>query len=140
VGRLLAIDYGLKRVGLAVTDPLQIISTALETVPAKQTINFLIAYCKKEQVDAFIVGKPMNLQNQKTDSTDAVFKFVSLLKKTFPKHAVHLHDERFTSKMALDAMIRGGSTKKDRRKKENIDKVSATIILQSFIESQLFNR
>lgn len=140
MGRLLAIDYGLKRVGLAVTDPLQIISTALETVPTKQLLNFLVEYCKKEQVDAFIVGKPLNLQLQKTDSTDAVMKFVPQLKKSFPHHAVHLHDERFTSKMALDAMIRAGSTKKDRRKKENIDKVSATIILQSFIESQSFNK
>ncbi len=136
----MAIDYGLKRVGLAVTDPLQIIATALETVPAKQVLNFLIAYGKTEKVDAFIVGNPRNLNMQKTDSTDAVYKFVALLKKTFPKHTVHLHDERFTSKMALDAMIRGGSTKKDRRKKENIDKVSATIILQSFMESQSFNK
>ncbi|MCF6359845.1 MAG: Holliday junction resolvase RuvX [Cyclobacteriaceae bacterium] len=140
MSRLLAIDYGLKRVGIAVTDPLQIIATALETVPAKQLINFLISYCKKEEVEAFIVGKPLDLNLQKTDSTDAVYKFVKLLKKTFPKHTVHLHDERFTSKMALDAMIRGGSTKKDRRKKENIDKVSATIILQSFMESQLYNK
>ncbi|MCF6352103.1 MAG: Holliday junction resolvase RuvX [Cyclobacteriaceae bacterium] len=140
MGRLLAIDYGLKRVGLAVTDPLQIIATALETVPAKQVLNFLIAYGKIEKIDAFIVGNPRNLNMQKTDSTDAVYKFVALLKKTFPKHTVHLHDERFTSKMALDAMIRGGSTKKDRRKKENIDKVSATIILQSFMESQSFNK
>lgn len=140
MGRLLAIDYGLKRVGLAVTDPLQIISTALETVPTKQLLNFLVTYCKTEQVDAFIVGKPLNLNLQKTDSTDAVLKFVPQLKKSFPNHAVHLHDERFTSKMALDAMIRAGSTKKDRRKKENIDKVSATIILQSFIESQQYNK
>lgn len=140
MGRLLAIDYGLKRVGLAVTDPLQIIATALETVPTKQLLNFLISYCKTEQVDLFIVGKPLNLNLQRTDSTEAVYKFVSQLKKTFPKHTVHLHDERFTSKMALAAMIRSGSTKKDRRKKENIDKVSATIILQSFIESQQYNK
>ena len=140
MGRLLAIDYGLKRTGIAVTDPLQIIATALETVPTKQLLNFLISYCKTEQVDAIIVGKPLNLQLQKTDSTDAVLKFVTQLKKSFPNHAVHLHDERFTSKMALDAMIRAGSTKKDRRKKENIDKVSATIILQSFIESQSYNK
>ncbi len=140
MGRLLAIDYGLKRVGLAVTDPLQIIATALETVPTKQLINYLINYCKTQEVEVFIVGEPLNLNSQKTDSTDAVYKFVVLLKKTFPKHDVHLHDERFTSKMALDAMIRSGSTKKDRRKKENIDKVSATIILQSFIESQSFKR
>lgn len=140
MGRLLAIDYGTKRVGLAVTDPLQIIATALETVPANTILNYLKTYCKTEQVDAFIVGKPLDLKLQKTDSTDAVKKFVVQLKKSFPNHAVHLHDERFTSKMALDAMIRAGSTKKDRRKKENIDKVSATIILQSFIESQSFNR
>ncbi len=140
MGRLLAIDYGLKRVGLAVTDPLQIIATALETVPTKQLLNFLISYCKSETVDTFIVGHPLDLNLKKTDSTDAVYKFVSQLKKSFPKHAVHLHDERFTSKMALDAMIRSGSTKKDRRKKGNIDKVSATIILQSFIESQLYSK
>lgn len=140
MGRLLAIDYGTKRVGLAVTDPLQIIATALETVPAHNILNYLKTYCKTEQVDAFIVGKPLDLKMKKTDSTDAVKKFVAQLKKSFPNHAVHLHDERFTSKMALDAMIRAGSTKKDRRKKENIDKVSATIILQSFIESQSFNR
>lgn len=140
MGRLLAIDYGTKRVGLAVTDPLQIIATALETVPAHTILNYLKTYCKTEQVDAFIVGKPLDLKLQKTDSTDAVKKFVVQLKKSFPNHTVHLHDERFTSKMALDAMIRAGSTKKDRRKKENIDKVSATIILQSFIESQSFNR
>jgi putative pre-16S rRNA nuclease len=140
VGRLLAIDYGLKRVGLAVTDPLQIIATALETVPAHSVLNYLKSYCNTEQVDAFIVGKPLDLKLQKTDSTDAVKKFVRQLKKSFPNHAVHLHDERFTSKMALDAMISAGSTKKDRRKKENIDKVSATIILQSFIESQSFNK
>ena len=140
MGRLLAIDYGLRRVGLAVTDPLQIIATALETVPAKTVLSYLKSYCDAEQVDAIIVGKPLDLNLQKTDSTEAVKKFVKQLKKSFPNHTVHLHDERFTSKMALDAMIRSGSTKKDRRKKENIDKVSATIILQSFIESQLYNK
>ena len=140
MGRLLAIDYGLKRVGLAVSDPLQIIATALETVPAQNVFLFLREYCKKEEVEAFIVGKPLDLNLNTTESTNAVLKFVDRLKKTFPNQPVHLHDERFTSKMALDAMIRGGSTKKDRRKKENIDKVSATIILQSFMESQSFGR
>lgn len=140
MGRLLAIDYGLKRVGLAVTDPLQIIATALQTIPTKKVLVYLQNYCKTEEVDAFIIGNPLDLNLQKTDSTDAVKKFVSQLKNKFPNTAVHLHDERFTSKMALDAMIRAGSTKKDRRKKENIDKVSATIILQSFIESQSFNK
>ena len=140
MGRLLAIDYGLKRVGIAVTDPLQIIATALETVPAHTVLNYLKSYCESEQVDAFIVGNPLDLKLRETDSTAAVKIFVTQLKKSFPKHTVHLHDERFTSKMALDAMIRVGSTKKDRRKKGNIDKVSATIILQSFIESQSFDK
>jgi len=140
VGRLLAIDYGLKRVGLAVTDPLQIIATSLDTVPTQTLFAFLKNYCTTEQVDTFIVGQPLDLNLKATNSTAAVKKFVKQLKTTFPNQSVHLHDERFTSKIALDAMIRGGSTKKDRRKKENIDKVSATIILQSFMESQSFNR
>ena len=140
MGRLLAIDYGLKRVGLAVSDPMQIIATALETVPAHTVLDFLKRYCARESVEAFVVGKPLDLDLKPTDSTKAVEKFVQQLKKFFPDQTVHLHDERFTSKMALDAMIRGGSTKKDRRKKENIDKVSATIILQSFMESQSFRR
>lgn len=140
MGRLLAIDYGLKRVGLAVSDPMQIIATALDTVRAHEVLGFLKKYCIEEDVEAFVVGKPLDLNLKSTDSTKAVEKFVQQLKKTFPHQPVHLHDERFTSKMALDAMIRGGSTKKDRRKKENIDKVSATIILQSFMESQTFRR
>lgn len=140
MGRLLAIDYGLKRVGLAVSDPMQIIATALDTVPAHTVINYLKKYCSEEEVEVFVVGKPLDLNLNETNSTAAVQKFVAQLKKTFPNQPVHLHDERFTSKMALDAMIRGGSTKKDRRKKENIDKVSATIILQSFMESQDFRR
>lgn len=140
MGRLLAIDYGLKRVGLAVTDPLQIIATALETVPTHQVLTYLKNYTLQEPVEAFIVGKPMDLKMRKTDSTNAVLKFVKQLKKTFPNTIVHLHDERFTSKMALEAMITGGSTKKERRTKGNIDKVSAVIILQSFMESQQFNK
>jgi putative Holliday junction resolvase len=140
MGRLLAIDYGLKKTGIATTDPLQIIASPLDVIPTKQLISFLISYCKTEIVDAFIIGDPLNLNLEYTDSTNAVYKFVRQLKKTFPKHTVHLHDERFTSKIALDAMIRSGSTKKDRRKKGNIDKVSATIILQSFMEAQSLNK
>lgn len=140
MGRLLAIDYGLKRVGLAVTDPLKLIATALETVPTANVLAYLKKYIAQEQVEAIIVGKPMDLQLRETDSTQAVLKFVAKLKSTFPNTSVHLHDERFTSKMALQAMITAGTTKKARRIKGNIDKVSAVIILQSFMESKEFTK
>lgn len=136
MGRILAIDYGSKRVGLAVTDPLQIISSPLETVHSKDVIQFLKQYDKDEGVEAFVLGMPKKLDNTDTNATPLVRQFQKLLKKNFPEKAVYLHDERFTSKMALDAMIAGGSKKKDRREKGNIDKVSAAIILQSFLESK----
>ena len=136
MGRLLAIDYGLKRVGIAVTDPLQIIATALETVPAHTVLNYLKSYCESEQVDAFIVGNPLDLKLRETDSTAAVKIFVTQLKKSFPKHTVHLHDERFTSKMARQTMIASGIKKSARQNKETIDAISATIILQSYLEKQ----
>ncbi len=136
MGRILAIDYGLKRVGLAVTDPLKIIATPLETVPASQIIQYLQNYTHKETVDALVVGMPINLNNSATNATKPTEIFVELLRKKFPNQSIFIHDERFTSKMALDAMIAGGTTKKFRRQKENIDKVSAVIILQSFLESK----
>ena len=138
MSRLVGIDYGIKRVGLAITDPLQLIATALETVPAKSIISFLETYCTNEEIEAFVVGMPRNLDGRPTDSTVAVEKFVQRLKSKFPEYPIHLHDERYTSRLAMRAMIAGGSTKKDRRKKENIDKISAVIILQSFMESQSF--
>ncbi len=136
MGRIVAIDYGTKRVGLAVTDPLKIIASALETVHAKDVLTYLKNYCAKEAVDAFVVGMPTRLDGSDTNNTSHVKGFVGQLKKLFPEHPIHLHDERFTSSMALQAMIMSGSTKKDRREKGNIDKVSATIILQSFMEQQ----
>lgn len=134
MGRLLAIDYGAKRVGLAVTDPLKIIASPLETIHSKDVIEYLKEYDKKENIEAFIVGMPKTLDNKDTDATRLVRHFVNLLKKKFPHKPIHLQDERYTSKMAMDAMIAGGSKKKDRRNKGNIDKVSAAIILQSHIE------
>lgn len=133
MGRLLAIDYGTKRVGLAVTDPLQIIASPLNTIHSKDVIAFLKDYHAKEQVEAFIVGMPKNLNNQDTNATSLVRQFVKLLEKNFPEMPIHLIDERFTSKMALQTMIAGGTKKKDRAKKENLDKISATIILQSYL-------
>lgn len=133
MGRLLAIDYGSKRVGIAVTDPLQLIASPLDTVHSKDIISFLKNYNEKEQVDSFIVGMPKNLNNEDTNATSLVKQFVKLLQKNFPEKLVHLVDERFTSKMALQTMIAGGTKKKDRAKKENLDKISATIILQSYL-------
>lgn len=134
--RLLAIDYGAKRTGLAVTDPLQIIATALETVRTHDLMDFLKIYKEKEVVEGFIVGMPRKLDNTESENAPRVRSFVKLLEKTFPGTPVHLHDERFTSSMALQSMIASGSKKSDRRDKGNIDKISATIILQSFMESR----
>lgn len=129
----MGIDYGLKRTGLAVTDPLRIIASPLETVRTHTLIAYLLSYCQAEPVDAFVVGLPRKLDNTDTHITQAVRRFARLLENKFPEQQVHLHDERFTSKMALEAMIAGGTTKKYRRTKGNIDKVSATIILQSYL-------
>ncbi len=136
MARLLAIDFGTKRTGIAVTDPLQLIASALETVPSHQLLQYLKAYVEREPVEAFIVGLPKRLDGTDTDNTPRVRRFVELLQKALPAIPVHWHDERFTSVMALQAMIAGGSTKKDRRDKGNIDKVSAAIILQSYMESR----
>lgn len=135
MGRLLAIDYGSKRIGLAVTDPLKIIASPLDTVHSKDIISYLKNYEASGEVEAFIVGMPKTLQNKDTNASSLVRHFVNLLKKNFPDKPIHLHDERYTSKMALDAMIAGGTKKKDRRDKGTIDKVSAAIILQSYLES-----
>lgn len=136
LARILAIDYGQKRTGLAVTDPLQLIATALETVPSQEVFKFIAQYRTTEIVEAIVVGLPKGLDGNDTDNTPRVRAFVEKLKIRFPDLPVHWHDERFTSKMALQAMIAGGSTRKDRRNKGNIDKVSAAIILQSFMEQQ----
>ena len=137
MGRILAIDYGRKRTGLAVTDPSQIIATPLETVRTHLAIEFLKKYNSSEGIESIVIGMPKNLQNEDTDSTPYVRSFITLLQKTFPDKSIHQVDERFTSKIAFAAMISGGMKKKERRKKENVDKISATIILQSFLESRI---
>jgi len=135
MGRILAIDYGKKRTGIAVTDPLRIIATPLETVPTTSLLQFLAGYLQKETVDEFVVGMPKTLLNQDSETAPLVRAFVSELKKKFPEKTVHLADERFTSSMARQAMIDGGMKKKDRQVKGNVDKISATIILQSFLSA-----
>ena len=133
--RILAIDYGAKRTGLAVTDPSKIIASALETVPTDKLLEYLKKYTQTEAVEAFVVGMPKNLDGTATDGTAYVERFVVELKNIFPETPIHLHDERFTSKMAMQTMIAGGMKKKDRQVKGNIDKISAVIILQSFMEN-----
>ena len=134
--RILAIDYGAKRTGLAVTDPSKIIASALETVPTEKLLDFLKKYAQDEVIEAFVVGMPKNLDGTSTDGTAYVERFIVELKANFSEIPVYMHDERFTSKMAVQTMITGGMKKKDRQIKGNIDKISAVIILQSFMESK----
>ena len=134
MGRVLAIDYGLKRTGIAVTDPLKIIASPLETVLTKQLWDFFKRYFSNEDVEAVVVGVPVDLQNRETDASGAVSNFITEFQKRYPDMPLHKIDERYTSKMAFDAMIAGGMKQKNRRKKENVDKISASIILQSFME------
>jgi putative Holliday junction resolvase len=131
MGRILAIDYGLKRTGLAVTDPLKIIASPLETISTDGLINWIKKYIMSEQVEQIVVGMPVKLDLSATDTTEPAKKLVAILEATFPDIPVAKEDERFTSKIALQTMIAGGMKKKDRRDKANVDKISAAIILQS---------
>jgi putative Holliday junction resolvase len=134
MGRLIGIDYGLKRTGIAVSDPLKLFASPLETIPSNTLYQYLEQYMKAEEVDGIVIGMPIDLKGRDTDSTKSVRTVIKNLKKKFPNTPVTEEDERFTSKMALDAMIEGGSKKKDRQEKGNIDKISASIILQSFMD------
>jgi len=135
MGRILAIDYGLKRTGLAVTDPQRIIATALDTVETSSLLEFLKTYFQNEPVDEAVIGMPRQLNNQDSEIAPAVRKFVSVFEATFPDKPVRTVDERFTSSLAHQAMITGGMKKKDRQKKGNVDKISATLILQTYLET-----
>lgn len=133
--RILSIDYGLKRTGLAVTDPLQIIATGLTTVESKQLIPFLKDYFSKEQVELIIIGEPKNWDDTDTHATPLVEKCIKELQKNFPAIPVKKVDERYTSKMAKDSMLEMGLKKKERRNKALIDEIAATIILQEFLNT-----
>ncbi len=135
MGRILAIDYGSKRVGLAVSDSLRIIANALDTIHSKDVVEFIKQYVSKEKVDIIVVGEPKTLKNEKSDSARFIDPFVVHLERTFPEIKIVRYDERFTSAIAQQAMLLGGMKKKDRRIKENVDKISATIILQDYMES-----
>lgn len=134
MGRVLAIDYGQKRVGLAVTDELRMIATALATVHSKDVIAFLKEYVAHENVDCFVVGFPLTLQSQLSESARFTEPFVKHLQRVFPLIPVERMDERFTSKIATAAIRESGAKKKVRQDKALVDKVSAVIILQSFLE------
>ncbi len=136
MGRILAIDYGKKRSGVAVTDPLQIIANGLDTVASENLIAFLTDYFKKEQVDLVVVGEPKQLNNQPSESVIYINAFLKKFHKAFPAMKVEFVDERFTSQIAFQAMIDGGVKKQKRRDKALVDKISATIILQSYLETK----
>ncbi|MEI7595463.1 MAG: Holliday junction resolvase RuvX [Bacteroidota bacterium] len=136
MARVLAIDYGQKRVGLAVTDNLQIIATSIGTVHSKDIFKFLYDYVSKETVESFVVGLPMQMNNQVSESARFIEPFVKLLKKNFPNIPIHRVDERFTSKMASRVILESGVSKKTRQNKALVDTVSAVIILQSYLESK----
>ncbi|WP_443937151.1 Holliday junction resolvase RuvX [Pedobacter sp. MW01-1-1] len=134
--RILAFDYGTKRIGMAVTDPLQIIATGLDTIHPKDAIDFLKKYLLTEQIEAFVLGDPRQMDGSDSDSKQHVVGFSRLLKKEFPNIPQHWVDERFTSKMAHQTIMQSGLKKTDRRDKDRVDTIAATIILQYFMESQ----
>ncbi|HPT13730.1 MAG TPA: Holliday junction resolvase RuvX [Bacteroidales bacterium] len=134
MGRVLAIDYGRKRSGIAVTDELRIIASALCTVPSGELITFLKDYISREKVDVLVVGESLQMNGQPSQSAEFIEPFVKLLVKTFPAIPVERIDERFTSKMASRAIMQAGAKKKDRQDKSLVDMVSATIILQTYLE------
>ena len=135
MGRLLALDYGIKRVGIAVTDPDQIIANGLTTVESSKILEFLVQYFEKEVVDAIVIGEPRQMNNRPSEIEPHIARFIKQLIKKFPDLRIFRFDERFTSKMAFQAMIDSGIGKKDRQNKELVDSISATILLQSYMES-----
>jgi len=135
MGKVLAIDFGLKRTGLAITDASKIIASGLTTVDSKELMNFLVGITQKENIEKIILGEPKRLNNEPSHITANVHLLKEALEKQFPTIPIQLIDERFTSKMAFQTMIDGGLSKKQRQNKALIDEISATIILQSYLAS-----
>ena len=136
LGRILAFDYGEKRTGLAITDELQIIASGLTTVATKKIFSFLTDYLKNETVELFIVGEPKQLNSKESESEQFIKPFIQKLKTTFPKIPIKRVDERFTSKIAFESMIQSGMKKKKRQNKALIDEISATLILQTYLQNK----
>jgi putative Holliday junction resolvase len=137
MGRILGIDYGRKRTGVAVTDPLQIIAGNLATVPTHELMQFIRDYITREQVDCIVIGKPTQLNGEPSESMKYITPFVNRLNKELPDMPVVMYDERFTSTIAHQAMIDGGMKKSDRRDKSRVDAIAATIILNDYLQSKL---
>lgn len=133
MGCLIGIDFGTKRTGLACTDPDKIIASGLKNLPTPEVISFLKAYCEVEEVECFVIGKPLQKDGTPAEVETHIKEFIKSLEKKFPHQKIERYDERFTSKMALQAMIDGGLKKKQRAAKGMIDQVSATLILQSYL-------
>lgn len=138
MGRIVAIDYGRKRTGLAVTDSLQMIANGLDTVPSGELIKYLSAYTARETVERFVVGLPKQMNNEPSENMRFVEAFVAQLKRTLPNIPVEYYDERFTSVLAHKAMLEGGLKKKKRQNKGLVDEISAVIILQTYLESKKY--
>lgn len=138
MGKIIGIDFGIKRTGLAITDDLKIIASGLDTVPTNQLMNTLIHMVKEEEIELFVIGQALRMSGELSDIELNVVAFIEVLNKKVPNVSVVRQDERFTSKLALDAMISGGVKKSDRRNKQKglVDKVSATLILQAYLENQ----
>ena len=136
MARIICIDYGGKRCGLAVTDPLQIIATALTTVATKELYTYLAAYFAKEPVELILIGEPLNLDDTPTHATPLVKKAILELGKKFPTIPIQTVDERFSSKNAVRAMVEMGMKKKDRQDKKNVDQIAATILLQEYLTNR----
>ncbi|OIQ29643.1 MAG: Holliday junction DNA helicase RuvA [Bacteroidetes bacterium MedPE-SWsnd-G2] len=136
MGRILAIDFGTKRTGIAVTDELQIIASGLTTVATKELIPFLKSYVEKENVELFVIGEPKQMDNSPSESAEAISSFISKLMHHLPQIPIKRIDERFTSKMAFQTMLDSGLKKGQRKNKGLIDEISATIILQSYLYSK----
>lgn len=138
MGRIIAIDYGRKRTGLAASDTLQMIANGLGTVPSGEVVKYLSDYVRKEPVDTFVVGLPKQMNNEPSENMKYVEAFVSHLKRTIPNIPVVYYDERFTSVLAHRAMLEGGLKKKKRQDKGLVDEISAVIILQAYMESKKY--
>ena len=136
MARIMAFDYGNKRIGVAVTDPLQIIATGLTTIHPKDVLEFIKKYLLAEQIECFVVGDPKQMDGSPSQSAQHVKGFVKILKRNFPEIKIESIDERFTSKMASATVAQSGFKKSDRQNKERIDTISATIILQSYLETK----
>jgi putative holliday junction resolvase len=139
MGRIIGIDYGNKRVGVAVTDPLQIIASPLDTISTHEFDKFIDDYLKTEHVDEFVIGYPVQMNNTASESVRFINPFIKKLRKKYPDMPVHLVDERFTSKIALKTMIDGGIKKKGRQDKTLVDKISAAVILKSYLDTRTIN-